>query len=66
MKFKTLKSKVHNDTFGHVIDGEIYQSDIPYLQPLTAKIEGFKDFVKDYDWLIENYELIEIEILITT
>lgn len=63
MKFKTLKSKVYDNTFGCIIEGEIYMCDIPKLQPLTTYIEGFKNYVKDYDWLVERYELVEVEIL---
>ena len=69
MKFKTLKQK-SSDLFGHISEetNEIYTSQIPVLQPLTATMENMINFylalrkpgIIDY---LTTYDLIEVELL---
>lgn len=73
MKFKTLKHKTLPDTFGHIdnkyVDAgyEIFTSDIPYLQPITATYNkltaywekrGEQDVVKG----LNDYRLVLVEV----
>jgi hypothetical protein len=75
MKFKTLKHKTFPDTFGQVIEVfdssdrtyEIADSEIPYLQPLTATMEMSISYWTKLDQKIvleqlNGYEMVEVEV----
>ena len=74
MRFKTLKHKTLEDTFGMFHENEIYHCSIPSLQPMTVTMENVMSYlsksvmsnndVKDILSQLNDYDLIEVDIKI--
>ncbi len=67
MLFKTLKHKTLPDTYGYGNDNplEFSHCNTPELKPMTATMEGLKDYYKAYPIAQEqlnDYDLITVEV----
>ena len=64
MTAKTLKHKELADTFGHILNDEIYQADLPMLQPMTSTMEEMEAYFEGtlIGEQLSDYELITINL----